>query len=103
MCSAWTSPFEASYLEIRKKGTGMQLQWRLELIIEPIEHYPMTTIITDAVDECETEERQLLLDAFKSLLQESSLGLVEIFLSSRDDRDIVCTLQDYPNVDVVFD
>ena len=72
-----------------------------ELIIELIEHYFMTTIIIDALDECDREERQSLLDALESILQESSFGLVKIFLSSRDDRDIVYTLQDYPNLDII--
>ncbi len=63
----------------------------------------MTTIIIDALDECDPEKRQSLLDVLESILQESSLGLVKIFLSSRDDQDIVCSLRDYPNVDVVSD
>ena len=89
-----------------KKGqgfssNGLQVEESRDLIIKLIEHYSMTTIIIDALDECDPEKRQSLLDALESILQESSFGLVKVFVSSRDDQDIVCTLQDYPNVDVV--
>ena len=84
-------------------SNGLCLDDSRELITELIERHSTTTIIIDALDECELKERQLLLDVLESILQESSLGLVKVFLSSRDDRDIVCTLQDYPNIDVVSD
>ncbi len=38
----------------------------------------------------------------ESILQDS-LGLVKIFVSSRDDQDIFCTLREYPNLDIVSD
>ena len=66
-----------------------------------IEYYPMTTIIIDALDECNAEEREKLSDAVENLLKDSSFGLLKVFLSSRDDQDIACTLRDYPNVDLV--
>lgn len=72
-----------------------------ELIIKLIEHYPMATIFIDALDECEPEKRQSLLDALESILQDSSLGLFKIFISSRDDQNIVCTLRNYSNIDIV--
>ena len=61
----------------------------------------MTTIIIDALDECDPERRDTLLDTIENLLQESSLGLLEVFLSSRDDQDISCTLREYSNLDLV--
>lgn len=61
----------------------------------------MTTIVIDALDECDPEKREMLPDGIESLLQNSSLGLVKVFLSSRDDQDIVCTLRDYPHLDLV--
>ena len=45
-------------------------------------------IVIDALDECEEELRHELLIAFNTILQ-SSEGLVKIFVSSRDDIDIV--------------
>lgn len=89
-----------------KKGQGfnshgLQIDDSCDIIKKLIEYYPMTTIIIDALDECNAEEREKLLDAVEGLLKDSSFGLLKVFLSSRDDQDIVCTLRDYPNVDLV--
>lgn len=89
-----------------KKGQGfssqgLQIEESRELITKLIEHYPVTTIVIDALDECNPEKREMLLDAIESLLQDSSLGLLKVFLSSRDDQDIACTLREYPNLDLV--
>lgn len=91
----------------KKKGegfnsNGLQIEESCELIVELIEQYSMTTIVVDALDECDPENRQCLLDAFENILQDS-MGLVKIFLSSRDDQDIVCTLREYPNLDITSD
>ena len=80
---------------------GLQIDDSRDIIMKLIEYYPMTTIIIDALDECNAEEREKLLDAVESLLKDSSFGLLKVFLSSRDDQDIACTLRDYPNVDLV--
>ena len=89
-----------------KKGQGFDSQGlhidkARELITALAEYYPVTTIIIDALDECDPEEREMLLDAIESLLQDSSLGLLKVFLSSRDDQDIACQLRDYPNLELV--
>lgn len=72
------------------------------LIIQLVEHYPLTTIVIDALDECNLEKRADLLETLETILQESS-SLVKIFLSSRDDQDIFCHLQDYPNLELASD
>ena len=89
-----------------KKGQGfssqgLQFGESCELIMKLIEHYPVTTIVIDALDECNPDKREMLLDAIEGLLQNSSLGLLKVFLSSRDDQDIACTLREYPNLDLV--
>lgn len=61
----------------------------------------MTTIVIDTLDECDPEKREMLLDGIESVLQKNSFRLVKVFLSSRDDQDIVCTLRDYPHLDLV--
>lgn len=80
---------------------GLQVEECRDLITKLIENYPVTTIVIDALDECNLEKREMLLDAIESLLQDSSLGLLKVFLSSRDDQDISCTLREYPNLDLV--
>lgn len=89
-----------------KKGQGsssqgLRIEESCQLITKLIENYPMTTIFIDALDECNPEKRDLLLDAIESLLQDSSLGLLKVFLSSRDNPGIACTLREYSNLDLV--
>ena len=81
---------------------GLDIDDSRDLIVRLIEDYSMTTIVVDALDECDPLMRQSLLDAFEYILKES-LGLVKIFVSSRNDQDIVCTLRDYPNMDISSD
>lgn len=56
----------------------------------------------DALDQYDPQKRQNLLNAYQDVLQESA-GLVKIFISSRDDEDIVYTLHGYPNLDISSD
>jgi hypothetical protein len=72
------------------------------LIIQLIEQYPLTTIVIDALDECDPRKRRDLLKTLEQILRESS-GLVKIFVSSRDDHDIVFRLQHYPNLEIKSD
>ncbi|KAH6670150.1 hypothetical protein B0J14DRAFT_517196 [Halenospora varia] len=69
------------------------------LILQLAQHYPLITIVIDALDECHPERRADLLRTFESILQECS-SLVKIFVSSRDDQDIVWHLQKYPNLEL---
>lgn len=84
------------------KSNGLDVDDSRDLIIRLIEDYNMTIIVVDALDECDAEMRQSLLDALEHILKES-VGLVKIFVSSRDDQDIVYTLRDYPNLDISSD
>jgi hypothetical protein len=70
------------------------------LITQLVEHYPLTTIIIDALDECDAERRADLLETLETILKKPS-RLVKIFISSRDDQDIVCHLQNYPSLELV--
>jgi hypothetical protein len=72
------------------------------LIIQLIEHYSLTTIVIDALDECDPESRADLMDTLEAVLQESS-SLVKIFVSSRDDQDIVLHLRKYPHLELSSD
>lgn len=84
------------------KSIGLDTDECRTLILEVIENYGVTTIIVNALDECDPEERRILLDTFEVILQESA-GLVKILVSSRDEHDIVCALREYPNLDVSSD
>lgn len=59
----------------------------------------MTTIVIDALDECDPNTRDELLQVLQTVLSEST-SLVKIFVSSRDDGDIKCQLEEYPNLTI---
>ena len=77
----------------------MRIGESCELIIQLAQHYPMVTIVIDALDECDPENRTDLLYTLETILRDSP-SLVKIFVSSRDDQDIVCHLENYPNLDI---
>ncbi len=62
------------------------------LIIELTKDHP-ATIILDALDECEESTRHELLEAFDEIISHSA-EVVKVFVSSRDDIDIVSSLRD---------
>ena len=69
------------------------------LILEMTKDRLMTTIVIDALDECDPEKRDVLLEALSSIVTDST-GLVKLFISSRDDRDIVLHLGECPNLKI---
>ena len=66
------------------------------LVLELLRSNP-ATIIIDALDECDPARRYELLEVLDNIIQQSS-NVVNIFVSSRDDNDIVCRLENSPNV-----
>lgn len=60
-----------------------------KLIIELTKNHS-ATIILDALDESEEHKRHEILEAFENIIS-SSENVVKIFVSSRDDIDIVST------------
>ncbi|KAL6411384.1 hypothetical protein AUP68_05091 [Ilyonectria robusta] len=78
---------------------SISLDDSLALIMDLAALYPMVTIIIDALDECNPDVRRNLLEGLQSILQKSPT-LVKIFVSSRDDQDIVYRLERYPNLEI---
>jgi hypothetical protein len=76
-----------------------QLDQSLKLIMQLIELYPQTTIILDALDECDPATRLDLLRALEHILKHSC-SLVKVFVSSRNDQDIVLQLNGYLNLEI---
>ncbi|KAA8894720.1 ankyrin repeat-containing domain protein [Sphaerosporella brunnea] len=58
--------------------------------------YPLTVLVIDALDEAEEDSRYQLFQALKDLVV-SSEKLVKIFVSSRDNHDIVLQLEKFSN------
>ena len=69
------------------------------LIIEITQERPLTTIMINALDECDFSSRGVLLDALSRILQESC-SLVKILVSSRADGDIASHLSDCLNLQI---
>lgn len=67
-----------------------------ELMIELVMLYPHTTIIIDALDECDLATRGHLLQVLREICI-ACPGLVSIFVSSRNDDDLVLELEGVPN------
>ena len=63
-----------------------------DLIIKLCQCRPLTTIIIDALDECESTRRHELFDAMSTILQRSK-SLIKVLVASRDDRDITLFLE----------
>ncbi|PWW71990.1 hypothetical protein C7212DRAFT_115237, partial [Tuber magnatum] len=58
--------------------------------------YKQTTLVVDALDECDTNARRELLGALKYIIV-SSRNLVKIFVSSPSNDDITFQLESFPN------
>ena len=77
----------------------MQLDTSIEIILELAKAYPQTTIILDALDECDVHKRNELIKALRRVV-DKALNLVKIFVSSRDDDDIVFQLEKTSNLSI---
>ncbi|OAL55020.1 hypothetical protein IQ07DRAFT_608823 [Pyrenochaeta sp. DS3sAY3a] len=77
----------------------LQIEECCSLIMQLIELHPHMTIVIDAMDECDPTKRPDLIQALEHILKESS-RLVKIFVTSRDDGDIVMKLSNYPNLTI---
>lgn len=98
-------PVKTLYQEIEDEGFG-ERDWTtnecVDTIIQVMDIYPSVTIIIDALDECEADERMDLLLALKEV-RDKSANLVKIFISSRDDVDILTSLADASDIRISAD
>lgn len=56
-------------------------------LVEIINSYPRTTLVLDALDECDEETRRELAELFQNLVVNSK-GLLKVFIASRKEPDI---------------
>lgn len=77
--------------ELWKKMTlaGSELGFEAcrEQLLESVSLYQRTTLVLDALDECDPSSRRELVDAMEFLLSRTEKPL-KVFISSRPDRDI---------------
>ena len=88
------------YKEQKKLGFAAwppTIQVCTKLLSQLIESYPQTTIILDALDECDNSTRHQLIQIFDDLAIQSAKP-VKIFISSRPDNDINYRFRTGPNI-----
>lgn len=77
----------ALYLKAKEERRGFSTDECEKALIELINFYPRTTLILDALDECEMDTREALARIFRNLVDEGE-GTVKIFIASRKEVDI---------------
>jgi hypothetical protein len=70
-----------------------------EQLLESVNLYPRTTLVLDALDECDPGSRNRLVEMIKLLLS-SSKSLLRVFISSRPNADIRDRFISRPNIEI---
>jgi hypothetical protein len=87
------------YIQCRLKASGPTMGDCKSLLLDLVNTYPRTTLVLDALDECEKHERLELIAILDHVLAEA-LNPVKIFISSRPDGDIKEKLKDRANIGI---
>jgi hypothetical protein len=94
-------PVVEAYKAKKKEARGrtpekLGVEEVVETVLELLESNP-ATIVIDGLDECDPAKRQELLDSLETIIADSD-NIVKVFLSSRDDHDLVHRLSKTPNL-----
>ncbi|KAF7954213.1 hypothetical protein EAE96_005342 [Botrytis aclada] len=94
-------PVSKKYPAQRKEARGrtpekLNLEETIDLVLELLESNP-ATIVIDGLDECDPIKRNDLLLGLQKIIK-SSNNIVKVFVSSRDDHDLVHHLTRSPNL-----
>jgi hypothetical protein len=81
------------------RGSDLGFEACQEQLLESVNLYPRTTLVLDALDECEPDSRRKLVNAIKLLLSKSERPL-KVFISSRPNRDIRDQFLSEPNIEI---
>lgn len=68
------------------------------LLIKLSSGFLRTTIVVDALDECDSKTREQLFNVLEDVVSSSKRNPVRVFVTSRDDGDLRRKFQNYPNV-----
>lgn len=85
--------------EAQEKETNFRFDQCKEQILTLLDIYQKTTLVIDAMDECDPQSRSELVNALKLFLKKSNKP-VKIFISSRPDRELENLLETVPNVGI---
>lgn len=87
------------HIQTRLKASELSMDICKGLLLEFINLYPKTTLILDALDECDTHKRGVLIEIFDYFLDHASRP-VKIFISSRPDGDIKERFKSRANIEI---
>lgn len=91
-----------SVYEQRKKEADLSNLLSVEeskhLLIKLSAGFLCTTIVVDALDECDPKTRGSLFNVLEDIVSSSQRNPVKVFVTSRDDGDLRKKFQDHPNV-----
>jgi ankyrin repeat domain-containing protein 50 len=87
------------YEETRLQASHFSFAICEEQIMKSLEVYPKTTLVLDALDECDRQSRRQLIDAIERFAANSNKP-IKVFISSRPDRDIRNYFRLKPNVEI---
>ncbi|KAJ5090117.1 NACHT nucleoside triphosphatase [Penicillium argentinense] len=93
---------QASCKEAREEGTNFRFGQCKDRILASLDIYQRTTLVIDALDECDPASRDELIEALQLFMAESK-RVVRIFISSRPDPSIENLLKSSPNVGIRAD
>ncbi|KAH8653732.1 ankyrin repeat-containing domain protein [Xylariales sp. PMI_506] len=85
--------------EKKAKGSLLSFQTCKEELVDCINLYSRTTLVLDALDECEPRSRSKLIAMLEDLLSQSRKTL-RVFISSRPERDIRKCFMTYPTIEI---
>ena len=94
-----TEHYERRALEGSSRRSKPSMEECRQLIVKLTEQYPLTTIVVDALDECDVETRGDLVEALETILADSA-SLVKVFVTSREEGDLRFLLQTHPRIQV---
>lgn len=69
-----------------------------DLLVELCTGFPHSTLIVDALDECDAKTRGHLFDVLQHVVSESRATRVKAFVTSRDDEDLRKKFSGSPHV-----
>lgn len=84
---------------LRNEGRLLDIDKCGEVLLDLINSYPATTIVLDALDECEPDSRGELMTVLDDLMEQSHNPL-KILISSRRDQDIRSHFQGKPTIEI---
>lgn len=94
-------PVLSIYLQRKTAGdlsNLLSIEESKRLLIVLCAGFAHSTLIIDALDECDAKTRGRLFDVLQSVVSESKAARVKAFVTSRDDADLRKKFADSPNV-----